>query len=434
MAGDLDVTNDPLRIFHRGKGRPRIDFNPPTDPYPDPLDRIFEVFSALRLERVVLTDGGDPANAMGKGGAIRALGDLDVVSSAISGNESPSYGGAIQVEGPQASATITRSVVSGNSASSCGGGIHTEDGARLTLRRTKVNGNRASFSGGGVSASCFDNAGPLRMSRSSISRNVSENNALGGGIYLQTNAGVASTIDDSVFERNRGGGGGGIYTDLGTLRLTDSSITGNRSADFGGGIEVDGTDPLTIINSTITRNRAESNGGGIRLDTGRVIARSITVARNLGNSDGLLNEAGGGIYTSGDPFEIENSLIALNRLTEIGGGGTVANDCAGSAPFISQGHNLLSTAFLCDGFTAPGDRVRSRVKLGQLKRNGGPTKTIALKKGSPAIGKADRQKRARTRPARAQAGQQAGHRCLRAIVPTSGSRSRSSAVAGPTHS
>ena len=34
--------------------------------------------------------------------------------------------------------------------------------------------------------------------------------------------------------------------------------------------------------------------------------------------------------------------------------------------------------------------VRRNPKLGKLARNGGPTKTVALKKGSPAIGEAKR--------------------------------------------
>jgi hypothetical protein len=36
------------------------------------------------------------------------------------------------------------------------------------------------------------------------------------------------------------------------------------------------------------------------------------------------------------------------------------------------------------------DLVRKKPRIGRLKRNGGPTKTVALKQGSPAIGKAHR--------------------------------------------
>jgi hypothetical protein len=57
--------------------------------------------------------------------------------------------------------------------------------------------------------------------------------------------------------------------------------------------------------------------------------------------------------------------------------------------FGSGGGNLLSVATGCAGFgLGAGDFLRANPKLGKLKRNGGPTKTVALKKGSPAIGKA----------------------------------------------
>ena len=60
-------------------------------------------------------------------------------------------------------------------------------------------------------------------------------------------------------------------------------------------------------------------------------------------------------------------------------------------PSTRPGHNLFSSLSFCelDGY-GPGDIVRKNPRLGKLARNGGPTKTVALKKGSPAIGEAKR--------------------------------------------
>ena len=55
----------------------------------------------------------------------------------------------------------------------------------------------------------------------------------------------------------------------------------------------------------------------------------------------------------------------------------------------SAGHNLFSSLSLCE-FHRRSDLVRSKPHLGKLTRNGGPTETVALKRGSPAIGKAKR--------------------------------------------
>jgi hypothetical protein len=66
------------------------------------------------------------------------------------------------------------------------------------------------------------------------------------------------------------------------------------------------------------------------------------------------------------------------------------NDCGFAiVPPLSLGNNLLSTdgpVGICEGFYGPTDRIRANPKIGKLARNGGPTKTIALKQGSPAIG------------------------------------------------
>jgi hypothetical protein len=66
------------------------------------------------------------------------------------------------------------------------------------------------------------------------------------------------------------------------------------------------------------------------------------------------------------------------------------NDCAGpGSDFGSLGDNLISVAAFCNGFDGGGDLVRKRPRIGHLRDNGGPTKTVALKKGSPAIDKSD---------------------------------------------
>ena len=355
MLGDLDVTNDALRVVHPGKGRAVIDAGG--------IDRVFHVFAGapLTLEKLVVRDG-NAVGAQGYGGGIRAAARLRII----------------------------RTHVLSNLAAQCGGGIHTQDGAALVLDRARVAGNRAVSDGGGISASCFGNGGRLTMTRSTVSGNVSDsdNNDIGrgGGIYLQTNAAVQSTITTSTWSGNRAGDeGGAIYTDLGKLRITRTTINGNRAGDLGGGIEVDGTEPLVVVNSTITGNRSAANGGGISLDSGEVSLNGVTVVRNRGNADGVLSEAGGGLYVdTGEVFRVANSLVALNTLAPlVAGQPPVKNDCAGEVD--SGGGNLITSRFLCDGFDAVRDRRARNPRLGKLRATGGPTRTVALLARSPAI-------------------------------------------------
>ena len=387
-TGDLDVEDGRLRIVHPGRGRATI--------RQEASARVLDALAGapLTVQGVRVTGGSNPDDG-GNGGGIRAT---------------------------AAKLALVRSVVSGNEAPGCGGGIHTQDGAALVLRRARVSANSSDSSAGGISHSCFGNAGKLTMVDSVIAGNRSDADGdgigRGGGMYFQTfNDSPFSSIADSAIARNSTGPGGnvfgaseggGIYADLGRLRITGTTINGNRTGDGGGGLSIDGTEPLVIVNSTIANNRAKRVGGGISLESRVLELNAVTVARNLGNSDGVLSEAGGGVFNGENAeFRVENSLIALNRLTDIGGGGTLRNDCSSVDPFTSLGHNLLSTDFLCeDEFDAQGDRVRRNARIGKLARNGGPTETIALKRGSPAIDGAKR----RSAPKRDQRGRKRDRR------------------------
>ena len=369
--GDLDVAGGGLRIVHPGKGRATVDNNPAGDGLPDPLDRVFETALAtpLTLKKIVVTDGGDPVGS-GRGGGIRALGNVRLVRSRVVGNE----------------------------ANDLGGGISVESGASILVRRSQVIGNRTTFNaGGGISML----NGELAIDRSVVKGNSADSD--GGGIYFDGDDSVAtSTIRDSTIANNRAdGNGGAISADDGALTITGSTFSGNRALNGDGGAIWNDEFTLRTVNSTFTRNRATGVGGAIDAHNGENELNAVTVVRNLANTDGIGSEAGGGIFAGefSDPVEVSNSLIALNRLVDVGGGGTLANDCSGE-PFASGGHNLLSTRFLCDGFDQEGDIARSNPKIGPLARNGGPTQTVGLKSGSPAIGKADRQ----SSPARDQRG------------------------------
>ena len=51
----------------------------------------------------------------------------------------------------------------------------------------------------------------------------------------------------------------------------------------------------------------------------------------------------------------------------------------------SNGHNLLGVATEATGFTGPGDQTNANPMLAPLADNGGPTQTMELLPGSPAI-------------------------------------------------
>ena len=68
---------------------------------------------------------------------------------------------------------------------------------------------------------------------------------------------------------------------------------------------------------------------------------------------------------------LQNSIVASNS----------PGNCSGS--MTSKGYNLSSDGS-CN-FSNSGDRNNTDPKLGPLQNNGGPTQTMALPSGSPAI-------------------------------------------------
>jgi hypothetical protein len=344
--GDLDIRSGPLRIFHPGRGRATIDANQ--------IDRVLDIGKAkTTLDKLIIRGGFTNQNdADGDGGGIVVgdLGDaaLTILRSRIISNRAPwvgAHGGGIDTDS-SGLVRIIDSEVSHNDSGGNGGGIEASPDGQLLIQRTTVANNKAAQAGGVM---VF--GPPVRIVDSTISGNLAAAGA--GGIV---------------------GDGGGIYVDnRGRLELSNSTVANNGAYTSGGGIFSEAGSQAAINFSTIARNRADADGvaggttGGIHLRTA-----GVQVAANA---------------------RISNSVLALN--TEAGG---VPTDCGGIG-FLGTGINLITTTNQGSCSEAPPIVVANPL-LGPLARNGGPTATIALLAGSPAIGAAADVKR----PARDQRG------------------------------
>ena len=307
---------------------------------------------ALIARRVVIRDAGADAVNEYDGGALRAT------RTKIDG-----AGAEGLIEFGPGDLSAVRSQVRGASD------VGAEEFDQGALRAS-----RATFTRNGASGLQEFGDGPLVLVRSQVVRNEDS------GIQV-FDAGASRIVDSTIALNATTGLGGGLFTDA-RVAIRDSTVGRNEGIE-GGGIFAAAGAELTLVNSTVANNESLDVGAGIFAATGSdVTLNAVTVARNDAGNDG------GGLYLEGPDgaMRVGNSLIALNTVP---GGGFVGADCFNEQdPFASGGHNLLSTDDNCSGFDGRGDRVRANPKIGPLTRNGGPTDTVALKKGSPAIGKA----------------------------------------------
>lgn len=104
---------------------------------------------------------------------------------------------------------------------------------------------------------------------------------------------------------------------------------------------------------------------------------------------------GGGVYAAqASSLSVRDSILAANRIIGSNTGTSAAGPDVNGA-VTSEGHNLLGQSDGCTGFGADDQRggtteeTRLDAKLGSLGNHGGPTKTLPLEEGSPAIDSAD---------------------------------------------
>ncbi len=172
----------------------------------------------------------------------------------------------------------------------------------------------------------------------------------------------------SIESNTAGQDGGGIYnTD--NLFLGWSTVNGNQADRNGGGLYNDSANTLHLINNTFVDNWADKGGG--------LYNTYMNVIENCTFSANRADTSGGAIF--GDYHTILRNTILANSL--------VSGNCgkeAGDESVENDGNNIDSGT-TCGFGTIDNSMSNTDPLLGPLQFNGGPTKTMALQTGSPAI-------------------------------------------------
>lgn len=338
------------------------------------LSRILEIDPAgitlnqVAINGLTLTQGnGVGTIATGLGGAILSInGQLTLLNDVLS-NNSATGAGAIY----SSSVLISRSdTFSGNSAATDGGGV--DNSGTFTSTNDLFSKN----SGGAI-----DNSGVLTSTNDTFQSNS------GGGI---TNSNKLTISNDSFSSNSTSGDGGGVYTNGGTVISSNNTFSGNSATSFGGGIGI-AFGVVSSTNDTFFSNSADA-GGGIGNLLGHLTSTNDTIAANVVNHYAGLIGVGGGVWSDG-VWNSLNTIVAGNH------SGTVPSDISIVGGTFASRNDLIGDAATSGGITngdANGNIVGKATNTtlavdstGKpiLASNGGPTQTIALATGSPAINK-----------------------------------------------
>jgi predicted outer membrane repeat protein len=321
---------------------------------------IFEIAdSAVTISGVTISNGDS--------GILNARGTINIANCAITGNR----GGIFNDSGP---VSISKSNISSNSQ-----GIYSVR-APLTIANSTISGNSVAGDGAGIFCD-FDTI--LSVTDSIISDNTTSqtigSSGNGGGIRLLQGSTATITgtrlINNHATSASSFGGGLSAFSQSRPIvvNLFRCELSGNSSGFYGGAAVLNTNCTLNLINSTLSGNSAQRGGAIVNDGSGVLNMSNCTVSGNSATQDG------GGLYMSGQN-QVKSSIIALND----------APSFPDEVNVVSAGFNLIGKA--SSSATDPTDQFGTEAapinpKLGPLAFNGGPTRTMKLLAGSPAINK-----------------------------------------------
>ena len=282
-------------------------------------------------------------------------------------------------------ATLTRSTTSGTPAFRL---LDVASGGSLTISSLTLNNGLAN--GGQQGGGAIFSHGTLTVSASTFTNNSSPSTTgtSGGAI----NSSGTLNVTTSLFTGNSAQEGGGVFNQS-LAAITDSTFSGNNATIYGGGALLNAAGSETAVGDTFVSNTGPG-GGAIDNDTSLSISDS-TFNGNTGGGNG-----GGAVENFGHTTITRSTLDAntspygadilnysgytLTISQSIVGDGLGGANCDASAPISDGGYNI-DTGSSC-GFSTSNDSLPNTAPdLDALASNGGPTQTMALAAGSPAL-------------------------------------------------
>ncbi len=362
-ANGLPVINTTITIFGNGSTLQR------SQGTGMPEFRFFKIADTgnLTLENLTLTKGAVALSSHESiGGAIYNSGQLTIHNNIFLDN-SANAAGAIMNFG---TAAITDTLFNQNHAIARGtcGSAAISNGGVLTIADSQFTDNTSSGAELCAAGAIDHNGASLAITNSTFSGHTTPNWAV-----IEISFDKSATITNSTFRDNSTSPI--VIRQGGSLQIASSTFS-NNIAYLSGGIYV-ASGSLSVANSTFWNNTAFSgsdyfSGGGINASGSVVEVTNSTFANNSASE-------GAAIFSAYTTFTVKNSIFADSAHGEnCGGYGSTPT------PIIDGGHNL-DAGSTCNFSAANHSLSNTNPLLGVLQNNSGPTQTMALLPGSPAI-------------------------------------------------
>jgi hypothetical protein len=248
-----------------------------------------------------------------------------------------------------------------------GGAIDVEQNATVRVDHDNLTENQA-FDGGAI----FNQQGTVIVDHSHLTLNSSTN--AGGAIY--NNDGVLM-VNDSTIAVNSAVDGGGIQNDHGSLAVTGSTFAFDGASQNGGAINSQLASRTTVSNSTFNHNVATIGGA---IENG---AQSNLTVSNSTLADNAASSNGGGIDNENDaPVKLLNNIVSNSATRR---GPDIFGAVTGSNNLIRDGQGVGGITDGVNGNMVGTAENPKDPQLAPLANNGGPTFTMNLLPGSPAL-------------------------------------------------
>ena len=256
-------------------------------------------------------------------------------------------------------ALLHLTVANGNSA--VGGGLFNY-GGKVKVINSTFSGNSADFAGGGHGGGISNSHG---STLTVINSTFSGNSAASGGGIANGSGGTTLTVINSTFSGNHARIEGGVLVNFyGRTKVSNSTFSGNRAFAAAG---IANDDTLEVSNSTFSGNHATEGGGITNAFRGTLKVINSTFSAN----------SGGGIHNQLGTTTFKNTIVANS---------TKGPNCSTRHGKIIDGGYNIEDGTSCSFRAANHSLPSTNPKLANsLSNNGGPTATIKLLEGSPAI-------------------------------------------------